>query len=131
MEKGRKQAAVQSFHKAVIDMALRMRTVLPHNILSLAMVWLVIVAGTGATQTAAPQMAVAHGAAQERLQPSLDLAQFQDAKRVSYLDISYAVPMPVLRSESTAVPQSEAFELILDLRVYKNDSFWATKVWKL
>ncbi|MGH7491444.1 MAG: GWxTD domain-containing protein [bacterium] len=95
------------------------------------MVWLVIVTGTGATQAVAPQMAVAHGTAQERLQPSLDLAQFQDAKRVPYLDISYAVPLPVLRSESTAAPQSGAFELILDLRVYKNDSLWATKVWKL
>lgn len=78
-------------------------------------------------QNSPPQVAVAHAPRPERLQPSVDLAQFQDAQRVNYLDISYAVPLPA--SKNTG--RLEEAEMILNLRIYKNDSLWAAKMWKL
>ena len=92
---------------------------------------LFIFVGTAAAQTTPAQVAVAQLAAPERLQPSLDLAQFQDANRVNYLDLSYAVPLSSRQPATATAAQPAAIEHLLDLRIYKDDSRWATKVWKL
>ncbi len=68
---------------------------------------------------------------QPRLQPSLDLAQLQDRERVSYLEISYAVPRSQLTPVRNAAQDSLTFALLLDLRIYREQALWANKSWKL
>ncbi len=105
-------------------MALQFSTAWPRFLRCLIPVALFVFSSIEAQPTAPPQVAVAQARAGERLQPSLDLAQFQDAKQVDYLDLSYAVPLPVSDSPSAA-------GLLLDLRIYRDDSLWATKMWKI
>lgn len=69
--------------------------------------------------------------AQSRLQPALDLAQLQDGEHVSYLEINYAVPRGGLSPKPNATNDSLTFALLLDLRIYRGQTLWATKTWKL
>ncbi|NUO79370.1 GWxTD domain-containing protein [candidate division KSB1 bacterium] len=69
--------------------------------------------------------------AQPRLQPSMDLVQLQDGERVSYLEINYAVPRRGLSPKHNATNDSLTFALLLDLRIYRDQTLWATKTWKL
>lgn len=67
--------------------------------------------------------------AQNSLELSLDVAQFQNSKRQAYLEIYYGL------AEGTTeyVPNAEgkySSQVVMDLMVYKGDSLWATKVWK-
>ncbi len=96
-----------------------------------AALFALVAAHAAGAQTTTPQAAVARVPTPERLQPSLDLAQFQDARHVSFLDLSYAVPLPRAKVAAAANISSPAAELLLDLRIYRDDSLWAAKAWKL
>ena len=69
--------------------------------------------------------------AQPRLQPSLELVQFYDRERGSYLEINYAIPRAQLKPARQDANDSLTFALAIDLRLYREQTLWATKTWKL
>jgi GWxTD domain-containing protein len=96
----------------------KMKTLYQCNFMIFVIFFCIVVPGVPAART------------QNNLQVDLDLAQFQDAKHQSYLEICYA-----LGGLSDAyVPNSRGgltCKLVMDLHVYKDDSLWASKVWKV
>lgn len=62
-----------------------------------------------------------------RLQLSLDLAQYQDSNRQSYLEIYYSLPQTPAFSDA----QREGSRVVFDLRIYHEQELWATKTWKI
>ncbi|RMD92024.1 MAG: GWxTD domain-containing protein [Calditrichaeota bacterium] len=61
---------------------------------------------------------------------SVDMAQFRDAKNNPYLEIYYAVPDNAIHyiKNDRGLYVSKA---VMDLMIYKGDSLWANKVWKV
>lgn len=67
--------------------------------------------------------------AQNSLQLSLDVAQFQNSAQKPYLEIYYGLAEGTIEY----VPNAEGkycSQVVMDLMIYKADSLWATKVWK-
>jgi len=75
-------------------------------------------------------LGVPAGRTQSNLQVDLDLAQFQDTKDQSYLEICYALGG---LSDAYVSNGKGGFtcQLVMDLHVFKDDSLWASKVWKV
>lgn len=69
------------------------------------------------------------GHAQNNLQSSLDVAQFQDSKHRHYLEIYYAIPEQSITYVSNDNGEYSSL-LLMDLQIHKNDSLWATQMWK-
>lgn len=63
-----------------------------------------------------------------RLQLSLDLAQYQDANRQSYLEIYYSLPQTLASSSNARI---DGNRIVFDLRIYREQILWATKTWKI
>ncbi|NIV94887.1 GWxTD domain-containing protein [candidate division KSB1 bacterium] len=72
---------------------------------------------------------VAPGHTQEDLYVSLDVAEFFDVDHQSYLEIYYAIPEKPVTYAPTADGQYASL-LVMDLRLYKEDSLWTTRIWK-
>lgn len=70
------------------------------------------------------------GIAQARIKPSLDVAQFQDAKHQSYLEVYYSIPEAAIKYVTDS-KGSFSCQLVLDLQIYQNEALWASKVWKI
>lgn len=66
--------------------------------------------------------------ASNRLQLSLDLAQYQDSNRQSYLEIYYSLPQTLASSSEARIENSR---VVFDLRIYREQVLWATKTWKI
>ncbi len=73
----------------------------------------------------------ANASAQSQQQTSIALAQFQDQQRMSYLEIYYAIPRNALSAASNAAQDSLTYAVVLDLRIYREQNLWATKIWRL
>lgn len=70
------------------------------------------------------------GYTQKGLELSVDLAQFMDNKRQSYLEIYYSLPEHAIKY----LPNPERIntsQIIMNMLVFRNDSLWTTKVWKI
>lgn len=68
--------------------------------------------------------------AQPRLQPSLDVAQFQDKARQSYLEIYYSLPEAAVKY----VPDNAGMyscRVLFALQIYFELKLWAAKSWKI
>lgn len=63
-----------------------------------------------------------------RLQLSLDLAQYRDSNRQSYLEIYYSLPQTPASSSDAPMDGSR---VVFDLRIYYEQALWATKAWKI
>jgi hypothetical protein len=64
------------------------------------------------------------------IKPKLDVAQFQDAEQQPYLEIYYSIPEPAVMY----VPDDKgnySCQLVMDLQIFKDQSLWASKVWKI
>jgi GWxTD domain-containing protein len=75
-------------------------------------------------------LSIAAGHAQYSLKPSLDVAQFQDNARQSYLEIYYSLPEAAVKY----VPDNagvDACRLLLALQIYHEQILWASKIWKI
>ncbi len=67
--------------------------------------------------------------AQTPLQPNIDVAQFRDAERKTYVEIYYSLPEAALSyAESEEGKKGEA---VMSLEVYYGDSLWASRAWRV
>lgn len=70
------------------------------------------------------------GYSKNNLKPNLDVAQYQDSNHQSYLEIYYSLPEKALKY--TLKDDGEfSCQVVLDLRIYKNQTLWADKIWKI
>lgn len=70
------------------------------------------------------------GYTQKGLELGLDLAKFMDNKRQSYLEICYSLPEYTIKY----LPNAHGIhtsQVVMNMLVFKDDSLWATKVWKV
>ncbi|MFQ5706319.1 MAG: GWxTD domain-containing protein [bacterium] len=68
--------------------------------------------------------------AQKSLHLSLDVAQFQDSRQQSYLEIYYSLPEQSIKYVPNAAGEYSS-QMVMDLEIYKRESLWASKMWKI
>lgn len=66
-----------------------------------------------------------------RAQLGLDLAQYQDAHRQSYLEIYYSIPQAPATSSDARMNDNRGAEFLFELRIHHGEVLWATKTWKI
>jgi GWxTD domain-containing protein len=75
-------------------------------------------------------LAISAGHAQYPLQPSLDVAQFQDKARQPYLEIYYSLPEAAITYEPDTAGANKC-RLLLSLQIYCERALWASQIWKI
>ena len=68
--------------------------------------------------------------ANESIRPSIDVAQYQDSKHNSYLEIYYSIPEAAMKYIPDETGKYQC-RIVVDLEIHLNESLWTNKLWKI